>query len=646
MSLLIRSGRVVGSSILMLAAFSVPVFARQEHRSESRPPAQHESRPSHPAGQSHQAAPSHASHASHPSGPSHASGPSHPSGPNNAAHASHPSGAGHPSGPSHPTNASRPSGASRPFNPPTHNAGNRGGVSPGGHPGSNPGHPANAGFNRGGNTAGNHAGNIPENRVRTTNHAERTVSLKGGGSASFRSNGQISSINRNGMQIHNNIHGGRTIVSVHNNVRVVNVGHSGGYVQRSYVTRGGHSYYSRTYYEHGVYRTAVYRGYYYHGFQYYGYHPGFWFHPGFYGWGLHPWGVGISWGIGFGGWGWVGAPWWSFYGGYFAPYPVYPAPAYWLTDYLIAADLQAAYAARAEARAEANAEADAVANDASAAAYGSGAASNSSADSSSTPANAGPVTLSPEVKEAIAEEVKAQLAEQQQQAAAQTAGNAQAQAPAAASGEASATPTSAPQQEEVPPALNPAQRTFIVDNDITVVSDGQECELTGGDVITRLTDTPDADNKVTVSIASSKKTDCAAGKSVLVSVDDLQEMRNHFEEQLDNGMKELAQKQGTGDMPKAPDTGMTESDIPAPAPDTTAAKQLSDQAAAADQTVAEVKQEAPASETPTPGTSSPTTATPETTTPGTTTPDSPAPGPTTPETAAPPAAQEAKPNNE
>jgi hypothetical protein len=91
---------------------------------------------------------------------------------------------------------------------------------------------------------------------------------------------------------------------------------------------------------------------------------------------------------------------------------------------------------------------------------------------------------------------------------------------------------------------------------------------------------------------------------------------------------------------------MTESDIPAPKPDTTAAKELSDQAAAADQTVAQVKQEAPASEIPAPGTSSPKTTTPETTTPGTTAPDSPAPGPTTPETTVPPAAQEAKPNNE
>jgi hypothetical protein len=190
------------------------------------------------------------------------------------------------------------------------------------------------------------------------------------------------------------------------------------------------------------------------------------------------------------------------------------------------------------------------------------------------------VTLTPEVKQAIAEEVKAQLAEQQQQSSGDQRGsaNGQAQAPAPANG-------------EVPPALDPARRTFVVSSDITVTSDGQECELTAGDVITRLTDTPDADQNVTASVSASKKTDCAPGKQVAVSVEALQDMRNHFQEQLDNGMKALAEKQGTGGLPKAPDTSTTASDVPPPPPDTNAAKDLTDQEAAADQTEKQVKQE-------------------------------------------------------
>jgi hypothetical protein len=132
-----------------------------------------------------------------------------------------------------------------------------------------------------------------------------------------------------------------------------------------------------------------------------------------------------------------------------------------------------------------------------------------------------------------------------------------------------------------------------VASDLAVTgADGQECQLTEGDVITRISDTPDGDRKVTASIAASKKSDCAKGKQVSVAVDDLQEMHNHFEEQLDNGMKELSSKQGTGGLPKAPDTSTAPSDVPPPAPDASAAKALDDQQANADQVEAQVVKEA------------------------------------------------------
>jgi hypothetical protein len=137
-----------------------------------------------------------------------------------------------------------------------------------------------------------------------------------------------------------------------------------------------------------------------------------------------------------------------------------------------------------------------------------------------------------------------------------------------------------------------------VDSDLSVTANGQECGLTAGDVLTRLTDTPDADNMVSASVSASKKADCATGLTVSVKVDDLQEMQNHFDEQLDNGLKELAKKQGTDGMPKAPDTGIVESDIPAPKPDATAEKTLQDQQQAADQAETQVKQEAAAAAPP------------------------------------------------
>ena len=53
----------------------------------------------------------------------------------------------------------------------------------------------------------------------------------------------------------------------------------------------------------------------------------------------------------------VPAPWYGYYGDYFAPYPVYPSAAFWLTDYMIAASLQDAYAAQAAAAQQAAARA-------------------------------------------------------------------------------------------------------------------------------------------------------------------------------------------------------------------------------------------------------------------------------------------------
>ena len=386
----------------------------------------------------------------------------------------------------------------------------------------------------------------------------------------MRPNGSIRSIDRNGMHIQSGVHGGRTVVSVHNNVRIVNTGAHGGYVQRAYVTRGGVNFYSRTYVSGGVVRVGVYRGYAWGGHAYYGWTPGFYFHPGFYGWGFHPWGAPVYWGVGL--WGWGGSPWWGFYGGWWNPYPYYAAPYFWLTDYLISSELQAAYAARAEENA------DAMAADA--------AASGGGGDAPAPAANG--VMLTPEVKDAIAEEVKAQLAAQQAQAqqpdgqaSAAPAGGGAAPAPAAAN---------AP-----PPALDPAQRTFVVDSDVTVVANGQECGLTAGDVVTRLTDTPDADNTVNASVSATKKGDCPSGQTVAIKVDDLQEMYNHFQENIQNGMSEMAKKQGTNGMPAAPDTGTTPSAVPPPPPDSTAAKALQDQQQQADQTESQVKQETAAS---------------------------------------------------
>jgi hypothetical protein len=521
--------------------------------------------------------------------------PSAPAPPQNspAPHASapmHTSGPSHSSGPTEPT--TMPSHTSTPGRTMPHSTGHtntptagRPGTNPMGHPGPTAnGHP---GTTMNGRPATNHAtkGAGSNAHSGTTNAGRpgsaskgppggamahrggmnhippgRQVSLRGGGSAHLRPNGQIRTVNRNGMQIQHNLHGGRMIVASHNGARVVTMGRQGGYVQRAYLTRGSESYYSRTYYYHGEYRTGIYRGYYYDGRPYYGYYPAYYYRPVYYGWAYNPWPEPVYYG-----WGWGGAPWYGYYGAYFVPYPVYPSAAFWLTDYLIAAHLQAAYAAQVEV----DGNLVPPASDQLLASMGAIPAAASSKA----------VALSPELKTAIAEEVKAELRAEQAQAG--RAGSSSVRQGAASEN-----------SNEAPPALDRARRVFIVSADLSVVADGEECALTAGDVITRLTDTPDDDHNVNVSVSASKKTDCAAGKQVAVSVDDLQEMHNHFREQLASGMSDLAKKQGKGGLPKAPDTSTVTGDVPAPPADKNAAKTLEDEEKAADQTESEVKQEA------------------------------------------------------
>jgi hypothetical protein len=158
------------------------------------------------------------------------------------------------------------------------------------------------------------------------------------------------------------------------------------------------------------------------------------------------------------------------------------------------------------------------------------------------------------VKQVIANEVKQQLVAEQAEVA---------NSPADLSG------------AKVPDALNPAERVFVVSSNLSVVMEGgQECEIKPVDVVARIDDMPGNDSNVRVIVMSSKQNDCSVGAMPLVAVDDLQEMRNSFQEQLDSGLQMLAEKSGTGGLPNAPDTGVPNREIPALPPDRGIADQL------------------------------------------------------------------------
>ena len=405
--------------------------------------------------------------------------------------------------------------------------------------------------------------------------------MRNGGHATFRRDGRVREIHTaHGMRIEHGMRGGRRIESMHNGRRVVSYGRHGGYSQRAYYRHGGREYVQRTYYRGGHYYAYGYRSYYYGGRPYYGYAPAYYYRPAYYGWAYNPWPAPVYYN-----WGWAPQPWYGYYGPYFAPYPVYPTAAFWLTDYLIAANLRAAYEAQQAAEngelvppAIENASADEIAalwsTDPLIAAklqatYGAYMLGGGAAPASG---KGGTTQLSPEVKQAISDEMKNEIAAEKE---------------AAANGQKDA----APSGDQVPAALDPKIRIFVVstDEDLTT-SDGTECALTAGDVISRTGDTPDDDNMVDAVVKSSKKDECAMGATVGISVDDLQEMHNQLRIQMDAGLKELADKQGKDGLPAAPDTKTQPGEVPAPAPDTSVASDLEEQKKEADQAEAEAQQ--------------------------------------------------------
>lgn len=300
--------------------------------------------------------------------------------------------------------------------------------------------------------------------------------------------------------------GGRTVETGRPGARVVSYGPHRGFVERT--VRPSHI--SRTYIVGGRSYTHVYREYRYHGFAYYHYVPAFYYGPRFYAWAVTPWGAPVR-------YAWFGlatpSPWFGFYAGYFTTYGSYASADPWLTDYVFAENLRLAY------------ESQQAGND--------GQAPHPSPDL--RPVSA---TLSPEIKALIADEVRQQLAAEKTDAA----------QPASASSQ-----EPAPESEQLPPALN--QRFFVVSSnlDVTTVA-GQACALTPGDIIQRKGKDLTPDGSLAVEVVAGKPEDCAADSATTVKLADLQEMHNQFREQLDSGLKMIADNQAKG-LPVAPATG-------------------------------------------------------------------------------------------
>ncbi len=285
-----------------------------------------------------------------------------------------------------------------------------------------------------------------------------------------------------------------------------------GFVQHSYRWHD-HDFGRRAYYWHGHPYYGYYHGWGWHGGWYNVYAPGYFWHPGFYGWAYNPWYHPVTWG-----WGWGGRPWFGFYGGWWRPYPTYVAPAFWLTDYIISRNLEAAYEAHI--------------------------------DGGEQIAIQGEGGLSPEVKNEIAEEVRYQIQLEQREAQAANSGQ-----------------MIDPSQTGIATMFSDGKsHVFVVSSPLDVVdaNAGQECALSDGDVIQVAGPIGPEDASANLIVLASKGgNECQRGEPVTVNLSDLQEMQNQMRSTLDNGLKELQTKQGQNGMPQAPPEAMSQ---PAPAP--------------------------------------------------------------------------------
>jgi hypothetical protein len=333
------------------------------------------------------------------------------------------------------------------------------------------------------------------------------VHTRNGGTVYRRSDGTLREVHtaRGAVIVH--APGGAAYVRTERPGGQVMVANRAGY---GYVARPFHggAFVQRTYFVNGAHYVNVYRPYRWGGSVFQIYFPVRYYQPGFYSWLWDPWARPVY----YTSWGWSGRPWYEYSSSYFGPYRNYAAPRFWLTDFMLAAILEQAYLDRA---------------DASAASYPPN-------EFSST----GEVGLTPDVKQAIADEVQRQLELERSQS------------------EAVSQISMAPSVDDsLPPSLSgPGPHVFVVSQglDVTVVTDGRPCSVTGGDVLQMDRVPPPGATAARVVVLASRRQDCPKRSVVSVPLQELVEMQNRMRETLDRGLQSLQSHQGQGGLPTLP----------------------------------------------------------------------------------------------
>jgi hypothetical protein len=305
-----------------------------------------------------------------------------------------------------------------------------------------------------------------------------------------------------------------------------------GFVSRTFVS-GGRVLSTRVYQDHVWHQYG-------RTFAYQAFVPAVRFPGVYYSWALAPWPRPVVYS-----WGWQVQPWYPAYGVLFTPYPVYASPDLWMTDYILAQSMQAAYQAQTAPPPQpapqwtpappvpgpdsSVAPPDAQPGDTSAAPQPDAAPpAPQSIDAPAAPA-APPPAITPQIKAQLNTQIKVQLEEQQA---------------------AQATPAVLTTQSG-PAALRANHVFFAVVQPLDVPTAHGHCSLSANDYIKRTGGMSSDDWMIPVVVELSRPSDCPEGLATRIGLNDLNAMENEQEAQVLEAMQ--AASKGMG--PNGPPSG-------------------------------------------------------------------------------------------
>jgi hypothetical protein len=359
--------------------------------------------------------------------------------------------------------------------------------------------------------------------------AQRPANAALSGTSHFTGSGHVQIVSRNfaGGQVHVVRYGNAVNGTLERTIRP-------GLVSRTFVG-GGHVLYAHVYQTHVWHQFG-------RAFAYETFVPAVRFPGIYYAWALAAWPRPVSYA-----WGWQAQPWYAVYGLQFTPYPAYTSPDLWMTDYIIAQNMQMAYQSQTVVPGSVPAQAAAPATPTSDS--GSAAASPQPEDAplaappdatspaaQSTPADlapeAPPPAITPEVKAQLNAQIKVQL--QEQQAAA-------------------AVPVTLTTQS-TPPALRPNHVFFQVVQPLDVPSGSANghCTLGPSDYIRRTDTMSTEDWMIPVVVELSRPSDCPEGLATRIGLNDLNAMENEQEAQVVAAMQAASKSMGANGPPSGP----------------------------------------------------------------------------------------------